>query len=121
LPASGMVFYVVAPVLKSGIAFLGDRDKFVGTGKQRISSLQNAPGKLMVNVVFAEGEAAVTLHGYAETAPEVSAASGQAGAVQYDAATKHFSVEVKPDTGTPVDNSGGDPVRHAMVTLKTPE
>ncbi len=121
LPKSGMVFYVVAPVLKSGITFLGDRDKFVGTGRQRISSLQDAPGKLTTQVVFAKSETAVTIHGYAEVAPKVSVESGQAGAVQYDAATKHFSVEVTPDASAPVDNSGGDPVRRATVILKISE
>lgn len=119
LPKSGMLFYVVAPVGKSGIAFLGDRDKFVGTGKQRISSLQDSPGKLTANVVLAENETVVTLHGYAEVAPEVSVEAGQAGAVQFDTATKHFSVEIKPDANAPVDNSTGDPVRHVTVILKT--
>jgi hypothetical protein len=119
LPKSGMVFYVVAPVGKSGIAFLGDREKFVGTGKQRISSLQDSPGKLTAKIVFAENENAVTLHGYAEIAPTVSVEAGQAGAVQFDAATKHFSVEVKPDANTPAENSTGDPIRRATVILKT--
>ena len=118
LPKSGMVFYVVAPVGKSGIAFLGDRDKFVGTGKQRISSLQDSPGKLTAKVVFAETETVVTLHGYADVAPVVSVEAGQAGAVQFDATTKHFSVEIKPDEKSPVDNSSADPVRRATVVLK---
>jgi hypothetical protein len=111
----------VSPVGKSGIAFLGDRDKFVGTGRQRIPSLKDSPGKLTVNVVFAEGETAVTLHGYAELAPKVSVEPGRAGAVQFDAATKHFSVEVECDPRAPVEDSAGDPVRQAKVILKTPE
>ncbi len=41
--------------------------------------------------------------------------------MQYDAATRHFTVGVKPDAGTPVDASNGDPVRHAVVILKTAE
>lgn len=119
LPKSGMAFYVVAPVGKSGIAFLGDRDKFVGTGRQRISSLKDSPGKLTADVVFAETETAVTLHGYAEVAPQISVDSGQAGAVEYDPATKYFSVEVKCDPHASIDRSSGDPVRHATVILKT--
>jgi hypothetical protein len=118
LPGSGMVFYVIAPAGKSGIAFLGDRDKFVGTGKQRVASLLEAPGKLTADIVFAENETAVTLHGYAEVAPKVSVAAGQAGAVAFEPATGHFSVAVKPDAAAPVDNSTGDPVRHATVILK---
>jgi hypothetical protein len=121
LPKSGMAFYVVSPVGKSGIAFLGDRDKFVGTGRQRISSLKDLPGKLTANILFAESETTVTLHGYAELAPKVSVESGHAGAVQFDAATRHFSVEVECDPQAPLDHSSGDPVRHAKVILKTSE
>ena len=119
LPKSGLAFYVVAPVGKSGIAFLGDRDKFVGTGRQRIASLQDSRGKLTVKVVFAETETAVTLHGYAAVAPKISVEMGQAGAVQFDPATKHFSVEVKPNPLAPADHSTADPIRHATVILKT--
>jgi len=72
-------------------------------------------------VVFAEKETAVTLQGYAEAAPKVSVEPGKARAVQYNAATRHFTVEVKPDAGAPVDASDGDPVRHAIVILKTVE
>jgi hypothetical protein len=119
LPDRGLAFYVVAPVGKSGIAFLGDRDKFVGTGRQRISSLQDSPGQLNANIVFAENETAVTLAGYARLAPKVSVQSGQAGTVQFDPATRYFSVEVKCDPGVPTDNSSGDPIRQATVVLNT--
>ncbi len=107
-------FYIVAPIGRSGIAFLGDKDKFVGTGKQRISSLQDEPGKLTVEVVFAEGESAVVLHGYSAQSPKANR-----GDVQYDSATGHFTVEVKADMTVPLDRSGGDPVRHATVVLET--
>jgi hypothetical protein len=110
-------FYAIAPVGSSGIAFLGDRDKFVSTGKQRIASLQHEVDKLTAKVVFAESEEFVRLHGYAPAAPRVTVRSGQAGAVVYDAATRHFTVEVSPDTTAPAVRSSADPVREISVTL----
>src|SRR5205807_10044574 len=87
LEKNGSAFYVVAPVGKSGIAFLGDRDKFVGTGKQRITSLHDETGKLTIGVVLADNEKSVTLHGYAAVAPKVTIISGLDDAIQYDPAT----------------------------------
>jgi hypothetical protein len=114
---SGISFYIIAPVGKSGIAFLGDKDKFVSTGKQRIASLKDEPGSLSVEVLLAPSEEEVTLHGYANAPPVVDVASGQAGPVQYDPATKHFTVTVKPDPNSPLDKQV-DPVRHLTVLFK---
>jgi hypothetical protein len=113
------VFYVVAPVGKSGIAFLGDKGKFVGTGKQRIASLQDERGKLTIGVLFAENEKTVTLHGYADSAPKLTIISGVDDPVQYDGKTHYFTVEVKPDASTPVDRTSADPVRRVTVLLET--
>ncbi|MBW8864827.1 MAG: hypothetical protein JF609_07875 [Verrucomicrobia bacterium] len=119
LGANPSAFYAIAPVGKSGIAFLGDRDKFVGTGRQRISSLHDEHGRLTVGVVFAENEKSVTLHGYAESAPKLTIISGVDDPVTYDPATRYFTVEVRPDPAAPVDSSAGDPVRRVMVMLET--
>jgi len=113
-------FYVVAPVGQSGIAFLGDKNKFVGTGKQRISTLQDERGKLTVGVVFAENEKSVTLHGYADAEPKLTILSGMDDPVQYDPVTHYFTVEVKPDATAAVDRSAADPVRRVTVLLETP-
>jgi len=112
-------FYIVAPIGKSGIAFLGDKDKFVGTGKQRIASLHDDPGRLTVGVVLAENEKSVTLHGYAPVKPKVTVISGVNDDVRYDPATHYFTVKVKADAGTPITKSGGDPVRQMSVLLNT--
>ncbi len=111
-------FYVITPVGRSGIAFLGDQDKYVGTGKQRIAALEDQPGKLSFEVIFADAEKAVTLHGYAEAEPRVAAKSGRAGAVKYDPATRHFTCEIKPDPAAPVDTSTGDPIRRAKIVIE---
>lgn len=115
--ASG--FYVVAPVGKSGIAFLGDQGKFVGNGKQRIESLRDEAGKLTVGVVLAANETSVVLHGYATSAPKATVLAGEDDAVQYDPTTRHFTVEVRPDAASPTDKSSGDPVRKIKVILET--
>jgi hypothetical protein len=121
LSQGASAFYVVALVGDSGIAFLGDSGKFVGTGRQRIALLYDEPGKLTVNVVFAEKEAAVTLHGFAAATPKVQVEFGQSGTVRYDAKTGHFSVEIKPSLKTPADSFTGDPVRQVTVVFEMPK
>jgi len=112
LAKGAAAFYVVAPVGKSGIAFLGDKDKFVGTGRQRIAALHDEPGKLTVEVILAAAEKSVVLHGFAADPPE-------ADNVQYDPITRHFTIVVKSDDSIPVDESTGDPVRRITIVLKT--
>jgi len=121
LSQGASAFYAVAPVGESGIAFLGDNEKFVGTGRQRIASLHDKPGRLTVNVVFAEKETAVTLHGFAAAMPKVRVKSGRAGSVRYDAATGHFNAEIKPDPKAATNRSTGDPVRQVTVVFKMPK
>jgi hypothetical protein len=119
LAAKQTAFYVVAPVGKSGIAFLGDSGKFVSTGRQRISSLQDEPDQLSLKVLFAEAEGSVVLHGYAAAAPKVSVQAGKAGALRYEADTQHFEFEVSPDPAAPLDRATGDPVRQTTVVLRS--
>ena len=117
LDKGAAAFYILAPIGKSGIAFLGDAGKFVSCGRKRIASLKDEPGKLTLNLVFAETENSVLLHGYAAEAPKVTAPSGKIGALRYDAPTQHFEVEVYPDPAAPLDRAAGDPVRHMTVVL----
>lgn len=121
LEKSATAFYILSPVGQSGIAFLGDQDKFVSTGKQRIAAVRDNADKLEADVVFAASEPAITLHGYAPSAPHLSARAGKASAVQYDAATQHFTVEIQPDPASPLDTSTGDPVRRMTVVLELPK
>ncbi|MGH7992880.1 MAG: hypothetical protein ACREDQ_05150, partial [Limisphaerales bacterium] len=119
LSKGASAFYVVAPVGQSGIAFLGDKNVFVGTGKQRITSLHDEAGKLTVGIVFAQNEKSVVLHGYAAVEPKVTVISGLDDAIRYDPVSHYFAVEVKPDGNTPVEQSTGDPVRQLTVVLET--
>jgi hypothetical protein len=119
LSKGASAFYVVAPVGQSGIAFLGDKNVFVGTGKQRITSLHDEAGKLTVGIVLAQNEKSVVLHGYAAVEPKVTVISGLDDAIRYDPVSHYFAVEVKPDGNTPVEQSTGDPVRQLTVVLET--
>jgi hypothetical protein len=117
LAEDASAFYQVAPIGKSGIAFLGDAGKFVGTGKQRMASLNDQPHRLTVSLSVAESEKTVTLHGYAATEPQVTVQSGSAGPVQFDPAQHHFTVELTVNESAPLDRSDSDPVRHLTVTF----
>jgi len=121
LAKNASVFYVVAPLGKSGIAFLGDKNKFVGTGKQRITSLDDKAGSLTVGVLLAENEKSVTLHGYAVSAPKVTVLAGEDDNVQYNPTTHYFTVLIKPDANTFVDRSTADPVRQITVVFDMPK
>ncbi len=119
LGRNASAFYVLAPLGKSRIAFLGDKNKFVGTGRQRIASMHDEPGKLTVGVVLAENENTVTLNGYAASEPTATIISGTDDSVQYNPATGYFTVVVKPDSTAPADSSAGDAVRQLTVVLQT--
>ena len=111
--------YVIAPVGRSGIAFLGDAGKIVGTGRQRLSSVRDEPGQLTANLVLSPTEKSVTLHGYSATRPAVSVNGGSAQPVAYDPATGYFTVQVSPAPNAMGEYSDGDPVRPVQVVLRT--
>jgi hypothetical protein len=111
-------FYVAAPVGRSGIAFLGDTNLIVGTGRQRISSVQDAPGSLTATVVFAPGEKTVMLHGYAAFAPIVSVTGGQAQPLAYQVSTGDFTVVISPNPTHHPQRINGDLVTLVTVILR---
>jgi len=92
---AGGTFHVVVPIGPSGIAFLGDTNKFVTLGKKRISELSDT-GVVNATVQFAAGETNVALAGYAPTAPYAWAVNGSVGGLNYNAATRWFSLNVGP-------------------------
>ncbi|BCM92036.1 hypothetical protein IAD21_03915 [Abditibacteriota bacterium] len=115
----GWMAYALAPVGRSGIAFLGDISKIVGTGKQRIASVNDEAGKLTVQVVLAANEPSVTLHGYSATAPQATSPNGIVAPVQYDAATGHFTISLSPATNARPTLSNGDSVNMVTMVLTT--
>jgi hypothetical protein len=90
-------YFVVVPIGPSGMAFLGDTNKFVTLGKKRISTLADA-GVIQATVLFAPGETNVTLIGYAPSLPYADAFSGSIGGVNYDPAAHIFSLNVTPNS-----------------------
>jgi hypothetical protein len=112
-----IAFFIAAPIASSGIAFLGDEGKFVGTGKKRVASLKDEGGTLTAELLLAVQETGITLHGYAVSSPKVFVQGGDAEAVHFDAVTGYFSVTVKPNTTLQPEIFEGDPVRKLTVTF----
>ena len=67
-------------------------------GRKRITQLTD-DGRVKATVAFADGEQAVTLHGYAEKPPRVEASEGSAGPLFYDSSSHRFNFTVSPSTG----------------------
>ena len=93
--SQGYAYYIVVPIGKSGVAFLGDAGQFVSLGKRRISRLADN-GVLNVTVQFASGEDSRTLLGYSPSLPVVKAVDGRVARPTYDASTHMFRVAVSP-------------------------
>jgi hypothetical protein len=87
LPEEKIIYYILAPITSSGIAFLGDEGKITATGKQRIASIVSSGKILQVKVLFAKGESSVTVQGYAEK--PVMTDNGQ---ISYDPSTHLFKL-----------------------------
>lgn len=95
---TGYAYSMLAPV-RHGIALLGDLDKIVPTGKQRLPAIDETAGGLTVRVAFARGESAATLTGVCAKPPRIRADHGTATLAGYDPATGRFTVSVAPDAG----------------------
>jgi len=92
----GGSYFIVSPIGVSGLAFIGDANKFVTAGKKRISAVSDS-GSLQVTVAFAAGESNVTLLGYTPSyAPKVTVNNGSAGPVYLNGG-RLFMVSVSPD------------------------
>jgi|GEM_PF-2244345 len=93
----GGSYFIVSPIGASGLAFIGDANKFVTAGKKRISAVSDS-GSLQVTVAFAAGESNATLLGYTPAyAPTVTASNGSAGPVYLNGG-RLFMVSVSPDS-----------------------
>jgi hypothetical protein len=109
---NGGSYFIAVPFGPSGMAFLGDTNKFVTRGKKRISSFSDT-GLLRATVAFAAGETKVTLTGYAPTNPLVL--TGAAGNLSYNAATHRFTLTVAPD------HSGTATIGLALAPVPSPQ
>lgn len=119
IPLKGMetAYYQLAPVGKSGIAFFGDREKFVSCGRQRIAALVDRANELDVTVTFAAGEKSVRLFGFARMKPRAVATEGSLENLHCDTETGRFEVTVMPSKA--VSESGRDPEQTAKIIFRT--
>jgi hypothetical protein len=118
LADDGFAYYIIAPVGKSGIAFLGDPHKFASCGSARIASIDDAKGQMTVAVVFAPGEQEIALHGCCDIEPLIAAQNGSATAVNFDRASHHFNFTVRPPLILSA-NETAESLRVVTVALKT--
>jgi hypothetical protein len=90
-------YWVVVPVGRSGVGFLGDTNKFVSNGKARVATLRDAE-ELLAGILFAKGEERVRLSGFAVAPPRVRARNGVIDNVVYDRQSRlfHFDLIAKP-------------------------
>lgn len=93
---NGGSYFIAVPIGPSGIALLGDLNKFVTRGRKRISSFTDT-GVARATVVFAAAETNVTFNGYAPSRPNVQGESGTAAKLVYDPGTHLFTVNVSPE------------------------
>jgi hypothetical protein len=89
----GLGYFVLVPVGKAGIAFLGDKGNFVTLGKQRIPELKDG-AEIVATVSYAASEEARTLFGYSAKPVSVRAMSGSAETAVWDPTTQIFTVKV---------------------------
>jgi hypothetical protein len=82
-------YFEIAAYTPSGIALLGDEDKIVATGKQRIAAVKTSPKTLAITVAFATTEKSVTLHGFYEKPFKASI-----GKLTLDAESKYFTLQL---------------------------
>jgi len=95
--ADGWDYQILSPVNGEGLALLGDTEKFVPLGKQRIAALEDR-GTLTATIKFAAGEDMLTISGYSSRSPKVKAIQGKLNNTAYDPQTKIFRVQVAPSS-----------------------
>lgn len=97
---AGGSYFIITPVSKSGVAVLGDENKFVSAGKKRILHIKQASdGSVLVGVSFADGEKEVVIYGYSDAKPEAETFRGKINTANYDAANKLLRLSVAPEKG----------------------
>ena len=111
---NGGSYFIAVPIGPSGIAFLGDTNKFVTRGKKRISSFSDT-GLLRATVAFAARETNVTLCGYAPSNPFALALAGATNNMTYNSTTHIFTLSVSPG------NSGTATVGLSLAPVPSPQ
>jgi hypothetical protein len=93
--ADGWDFQLLSPVNSQGLALLGDTEKIVPLGNQRIATLEDH-GTLMVTIKFAHGEDVLTISRFASHPPRLKALQGKLTNPAYDPQNKIFRARITP-------------------------
>jgi hypothetical protein len=117
LAPSGARYFVLASVSRAGVALFGDDGKFVPDGRKRVATVVDGRNELTATVVFAPGEDAVRLFGYATRRPTVAARVGSVSAPAYDKETGRFEVSVSPSGARMQEGPGKDVVQRAIISI----
>ena len=84
---------------RQGLALLGDTEKIVPLGKQRIASVADH-GALTETIKFAHGENMLAISGCASRRPGLKALQGKLNDTSYDPQSKVFRAQIAPaDSG----------------------
>jgi hypothetical protein len=110
--------YQIAPIGKSGIAFFGDANKFVGNGRTRIESISDTSTGLTAVVNYdAARDGVVTLHGYSAAQPTVKTVNAHVGAVTFNTTTNEFTVDVSTPAAPKPAAGAADPITQIKVEI----
>lgn len=91
----GFAYLILVPVNRQQLALLGDTEKIVPLGKQRIAALSDH-GTLTATITFAQGEPVRTISGYSAHQPKITVLKGKLKNVAYDSESKLFQAQVAP-------------------------
>lgn len=90
-------YRIIAPVSRSGVAVLGDPDKFVPMGRKRITYYSDIAGGTVLGIAYAAGERELAIIGYAAFPLTATADGASIGSVARDSATGLFKVKLRTD------------------------
>lgn len=88
-------YRIIAPISRSGIALIGDLDKFVPMGRKRVTAYRDIAGGAVLEISSAANERELTITGYAASPITARAQGGSVGSVVRDANTGLFKVKLR--------------------------
>ncbi len=111
-------YAILSPIGTTGIAFIGDPEKFVTCGKKRIEQLVETKGVLRATILVAKGEQSVTVCGYARKMPQFLIRGGFLSTGSFDKANHIFRLEINPQGNLKYQIKEGDAVGRIFVEFR---
>jgi hypothetical protein len=94
-------YRIVAPISLSWIALIGDVDKFVPMGRERITAYRDLADGAALEIAYAVKETNLTIAGYAKSPITTRAEGASVESVDRDTTTGLFKVKLRTDGNTP--------------------